>query len=103
MEGKIQHREKDRQSQSGYGKETSKNGAGGKFTWGAPGDEAHAAPMDRGDPNYDLDAEVGDKSESELIRMAREQEAAVAHHNEKARDDSRNTMANPSGTGFESQ
>lgn len=32
-------RDKDRKSQTGRGKETSKKGAGGKFTWGAPGDE----------------------------------------------------------------
>eukprot|EP00512_Aurantiochytrium_limacinum_P001997 CAMPEP_0171484716 /NCGR_PEP_ID=MMETSP0958-20121227/156_1 /TAXON_ID=87120 /ORGANISM="Aurantiochytrium limacinum, Strain ATCCMYA-1381" /LENGTH=56 /DNA_ID=CAMNT_0012017449 /DNA_START=143 /DNA_END=313 /DNA_ORIENTATION=- len=53
---KVQ-REKDRESGTGRGKEVSKSGAGGKFTWGAPGCEADVPAMNKRDPNYDSDVD----------------------------------------------
>lgn len=44
-------REKDRQSQTGRDKSTSKNGAGGKFTWGAAGTENVPFKENPKDPN----------------------------------------------------
>eukprot|EP00514_Thraustochytrium_sp_LLF1b_P013569 CAMPEP_0184541650 /NCGR_PEP_ID=MMETSP0199_2-20130426/1508_1 /TAXON_ID=1112570 /ORGANISM="Thraustochytrium sp., Strain LLF1b" /LENGTH=56 /DNA_ID=CAMNT_0026935387 /DNA_START=120 /DNA_END=290 /DNA_ORIENTATION=- len=52
-----EQRAKDRQSATGRGKETSKAGAGGKYTWGAPGDETAAATMSKNDPNYDSESD----------------------------------------------
>eukprot|EP00948_MAST-09A_sp_MAST-9A-sp1_P002756 g2756.t1 len=43
-------------SKSGYGA-SKKGGAGGAFTWGAPGDEVDIPEMDPNDPNYDSEAE----------------------------------------------
>ncbi|GBG24852.1 Hypothetical Protein FCC1311_010702 [Hondaea fermentalgiana] len=51
---KVQ-REKERASGTGRGKEVSKAGAGGKYTWGAPGSEGAVPPMSKRDPNYDSD------------------------------------------------
>eukprot|EP00612_Vaucheria_litorea_P000132 CAMPEP_0171455078 /NCGR_PEP_ID=MMETSP0945-20130129/2115_1 /TAXON_ID=109269 /ORGANISM="Vaucheria litorea, Strain CCMP2940" /LENGTH=60 /DNA_ID=CAMNT_0011980243 /DNA_START=67 /DNA_END=249 /DNA_ORIENTATION=- len=50
-----EQRVKERESGTGRGKEVSKDGAGGKYTWGAPGSEAMVPPMSKGDPNYDSD------------------------------------------------
>eukprot|EP00516_Mucochytrium_quahogii_P009614 CAMPEP_0203767186 /NCGR_PEP_ID=MMETSP0099_2-20121227/851_1 /ASSEMBLY_ACC=CAM_ASM_000209 /TAXON_ID=96639 /ORGANISM=" , Strain NY0313808BC1" /LENGTH=56 /DNA_ID=CAMNT_0050663655 /DNA_START=71 /DNA_END=241 /DNA_ORIENTATION=+ len=48
-----EQREKDRQSQTGRDKKTSKDGAGGKYTWGAPGCEMEGDPeVKPGDPNF---------------------------------------------------
>jgi len=48
-----QQREKERASGTGRGKEVSKAGAGGKYTWGAPGCEADVPRLSKGDPNYE--------------------------------------------------
>ena len=41
-------------SRNGATKEVKKGGAGGKYTWGKPGDEEHAdeIPIDKHDPAY---------------------------------------------------
>ena len=47
-------RDKDRHSQTGRDRKTSKDGAGGKYTWGAPGCEKDdELIMSKGDPNFD--------------------------------------------------
>eukprot|EP01098_Paradermamoeba_levis_P009426 TRINITY_DN3921_c0_g1_i3.p1 TRINITY_DN3921_c0_g1~~TRINITY_DN3921_c0_g1_i3.p1 ORF type:complete len:383 (+),score=125.68 TRINITY_DN3921_c0_g1_i3:167-1315(+) len=51
----------DRHSATGMSGATKKDGAGGKHTWGKPGDEykfQDKAALDRNDPNYDSSEEV---------------------------------------------
>jgi len=45
----------DKQSGAAYSNNDKRGGAGGKGTWGKPGDEQYpaSAAMDKGDPNYD--------------------------------------------------
>ena len=38
---------------------TKKGGAGGKGTWGVAGEAACAAAIDKGDPNWDDEADAG--------------------------------------------
>ena len=39
-------------SRNGATKDIKKDGAGGKFTWGKPGDEDIEIPVDKKDPSY---------------------------------------------------
>ena len=39
-------------SRNGATKEIKKDGAGGKYTWGQPGDEDIEIPVDKKDPSY---------------------------------------------------
>ncbi len=48
---KVQ-RDKDRQSQTGRDRKVSKDGAGGKYTWGNPMDMHEDDKMSPNDPNY---------------------------------------------------
>ena len=47
-------------SRTGVRGETKKNGAGGKFTWGKPGDEMDIPPTDPNDPVYESPEEEED-------------------------------------------
>lgn len=50
---RMAKKEMDRHlSRNGATKEIKKNGAGGKFTWGKPGDEDVEIPVDKKDPSY---------------------------------------------------
>ena len=48
-----EQREKDRQSASKFDKKTSKNGGGGKYTWGTEGCEINDFIPNENDPNYE--------------------------------------------------
>ena len=51
-----QQREKDRQSQTGRDRKVSKDGAGGKYTWGSPGmEDMQDITMTPMDPNFSAD------------------------------------------------
>jgi hypothetical protein len=48
-----EQRPKERESGTGRGKEVSKQGGGGKYTWGRPGCELSLPPLSSGDPCYE--------------------------------------------------
>lgn len=48
----LQAQEKDRRSRTGVSGAPKKGGAGGKGTWGKPGDEVNEPPIDPNDPDY---------------------------------------------------
>lgn len=53
---------KDRQSRTGVNPEVKKGGAGA-HNWGNPGSESEGVEiLDKGDPNYDSDAEDAKKN-----------------------------------------
>jgi len=61
MDIKKKEQKNDRHSRMGVAGSPKKGGAGGKGTWGVGGmDDLKESPLDRGDPNYNSDEEVGE-------------------------------------------
>mmetsp|Transcript_44554 Transcript_44554/g.88284 ORF Transcript_44554/g.88284 Transcript_44554/m.88284 type:complete len:199 (-) Transcript_44554:243-839(-) len=69
----LQHKDHHSAQVKGHVK---KDGAGGKFTFGKVGDEDGPAVLDKGDPNYDSEAEEEKKTKAE--RKSEAKEAAIA-------------------------
>eukprot|EP00413_Alexandrium_margalefii_P045393 CAMPEP_0204586586 /NCGR_PEP_ID=MMETSP0661-20131031/47577_1 /ASSEMBLY_ACC=CAM_ASM_000606 /TAXON_ID=109239 /ORGANISM="Alexandrium margalefi, Strain AMGDE01CS-322" /LENGTH=267 /DNA_ID=CAMNT_0051596237 /DNA_START=67 /DNA_END=868 /DNA_ORIENTATION=+ len=66
MSGKDEEEKKDRHSndpKSSVKAPPKKDGAGGKYTMGKPEDQDGPAVLDKGDPNYDSEAEEAEEAE----------------------------------------